>query len=547
MCSPNQSIRQPPGQGQQIVLEDVRSVLFPSGRDALQLLLLAAGLVLLIGCANLANMLLARMHRRERELAVHAALGASPIRLIRPVVFEMLFVGSAAALVALVVTVLTFDALQREVPPVAYGRAFIGVDQRVALFAVALGLTSGLALAASSARRVVRIPALAVLGGNYHERRRRRALGRPMIAVQVAVSIVLVVGALTAMRRFVDVLNVPLGFEPDRLIALGVSPSFLEGRELHEFFDRAVAALEQHPEVISAGAGRSRPFDRIAPRAAEAAIVSGREVPVIPVLPGYLETLGVRLLHGQLPRRGDVGGDAAVLTTSAVRMLASDGSIVGATIAMKAGGSARVIGVIDDVMRNVDNAGPAVYLVPRTFEGRTILARTRTQSPQALAAVKRAVVAMAAPTDPVQGAWVIDAINAQSRRDSRFRTVVLTSFGTLGLGLTALGIFAVVAASVAMRTRELGVRLAIGASPQSLVRFVLVHALAPVAAGVVAGSALASVIDRSTQARIAGFEGLSADVLAFAIVAVFSSAALAAYWPARRATRIDPIKVLRAE
>jgi len=535
------------GPGRQIVLEDVRSILFPTGRDVLLLLLIAAGLVLLIGCANLANMLLARMHRRERELAVHAALGASPLRLVRPIVFETLFVGSAAAVTAFVVTVLTFDALQREVPPVAYGRAFIGVDLRVAIFTIALGLTSGVVLAASAAWRVVRIPALAVLGGSYRERRRTRVLGRPMVAVQVAVSIVLVVGALTVTRRFVDVLNVPLGFEPDRLIALGVSPSSLEGRELQEFFERAVAAVEQQAAVISAGAGRSRPFDRISPRAAEAAIVSGREVPVIPVLPGYLDTLGVRLVHGQLPLRGDMGGDAAVLTASAARMLASDESAVGATITMKAGGSARVIGVIDDVTRNVDSAGPAVYLVPRTFEGRTILARTRTRSAQTLAAVRRALVAVAPPRDPVQAAWVIDAINAQSRRDPRFQTLLLSSFAVLGLGLAALGIFAIVATNVALRTRELGVRLAIGASPQRLVRFVLTDASKPVAVGIVAGAAAAALIARAVSGLIAGMETMPFDALVLAILTVLAAAAFAAYWPARRVSRVDPVTVLRAE
>jgi hypothetical protein len=441
---------------------------------------------------------------------------------------------------------LAFDALQREVPPVAYGRAFVGIDLRVATFALALGVTSGLVLAASTAWRVGRIPALAILAGAYR-RRRGRALGRPMIAVQVAVSIVLVVGAIAAARRFVDVLDEPLGFDPDNLIALTVSSGRLEGREFHDLFERAVAAVEQHADVISAGAGRSRPFDRISPRPAEAAILAGREVPIIPILPGYLETLGVRLVHGQLPRRGDVGSDPAVLTASAARMLASDGSVVGATITMKAGGSARVIGVIDDVMRNVDSAGPAVYLVPRTFEGRTVVARTRTHSARTLAAVRRAVVAVAPPSDPVQAAWVIDAINAQSRRDPRFQTLLLSSFAVLGLGLAALGIFAIVATNVALRTRELGVRLAIGASPQRLVRFVLTDAFKPVAIGIVAGAAAAFLIARVVSSRIAGMEAASWDALAIAIVTVLAGAATAAYWPARRVSRVDPVLVLRAE
>jgi hypothetical protein len=373
--------------------------------------------------------------------------------------------------------------------------------------------------------------------------------GRPLIAAQAAISIVLIVGAMTAARRFVDVLSTPLGFEPDRLIALSVSPAQLEGRQIDEFFERAVAAVAEHLEVVSAGAGRSRPFDRISPRPAEAALLSGREVPVVPVLPGYLETLGVRVIRGRLPVRTDDLGDVdpAVLTRSAARILATDEAVVGAAIPTKPGRAARVIGVIEDVTTTVDSVGPTVYLVPRTFEGRTILARTRTRSAETLAGVRRAVVAIASPTDPVQAAWVTDAINAQSRRDPRFQTLLLSAFAAAGLGLTALGIFAVVAASVALRVRELGVRIAIGASPARLLRLVLTDALRPVVLGLVAGTATTVLVGRLLGSRLPGIGGISSAALAAATVTVLAAAALAAYWPARRATRVDPVMVLRAE
>ena len=299
--------------------------------------------------------------------------------------------------------------------------------------------------------------------------------------------------------------------------------------------------------MISAGAGRSRPFDRISP--SESVVIGGREVPVFHVLPAYLETLGVRLMQGRLPGRVEAEGDLepAVLTQSAARLLAADRSSVGATFALDKGRSGRTIGVIEDMVTNVDSAGPAVYLVPRILDGRTIVARTRARDAHTLAAVRRALVAIAPPTDPVQAAWVIDGINAQSRRDPRFQTLLLSSFAVVGLGLAALGIFAIVATNVALRTRELGVRLAIGASPQRLLRFVLTDAFKAVGVGIVAGAAAAALIARAVSGLIAGMETMPFDALALAILTVLTAAAFAAYWPARRVSRVDPVIVLRAE
>src|SRR5918994_6280159 len=127
------------GRNDLVVLESPRAVLFPSGRPVMQLLVTAAALVLLIGCANLANMLLARTRRREREIGLHVALGATRLRVVRPIFFETLIVGCAAALLAVAVTALTFDLLLRQVPPVAYGNVTLGLDLRVAVFALTLG------------------------------------------------------------------------------------------------------------------------------------------------------------------------------------------------------------------------------------------------------------------------------------------------------------------------------------------------------------------------------------------------------------------------
>jgi putative ABC transport system permease protein len=208
-----------------VVLESPRAVLFPTGQPIMVFLVAAAALVLLIGCANLANMLLARTRRREREIGLHVALGATRLRIVRPILFETLIVGIAAALLALLVTTLTFDLLLLQVPPVAHGGATVRLDIRVAVFAVVLGILAGFVFAVVPSWWSARLDVQTlVLGRRAVGGCPRRAFGHPMIAAQVALAIVLVFGALIAGRAFVSVLRVPLGFSPEDLIAINARP-----------------------------------------------------------------------------------------------------------------------------------------------------------------------------------------------------------------------------------------------------------------------------------------------------------------------------------
>jgi len=239
------------------VLDPVRSVMFPVGRPVMRYLLAASILVLLIGCANLANMFLARAKRRERDLGVRAALGASRIRLLRPLVFEAVIIGLAGAALALVVTEVSFDALLRHVPPVAYGAAAVGVDARVVVLGLTLGAATGALFAAVAALRASRVDVLALL-----QRRMARAsgvsrrFGRPLIAAQVALALVLVFGAALTTRAFITVLQVPLGFTPENVVTIRVLPPRSEGVSPPRFYARLIERLASHPDVLAAGPPR---------------------------------------------------------------------------------------------------------------------------------------------------------------------------------------------------------------------------------------------------------------------------------------------------
>lgn len=531
-----------------IVLDDLRSVLFPAGRSVLVLLLASAGLVLLIGCANLANMLYVRTRHRERELAVHAALGAGRLQVMRALVLEAVMIGAAAGALALLVTTLTFDAVLQEVPRSAYGRAFPVVDLRVGALALLLGTIGGALFAVVPAWRASRSDvATLIKSGGHRPHRSKFRVGRPMVAAQAALAVILIAGSIATGRQLLSVLNEPLGFDPESLLALRVAPD-LELPALRSFFDETVAAFERRGDVISAGAGASRPFDRF--RANETAVIAVAKVPVVHVLPGYLETLGVRVTAGRLPTQEDAAIDLepAVMTLSASRLQVPNDRAAGHTLTLQDGRAVRVIGVIEDVTRNADAKGPTVFIVPRTLRSGTFVVRTRVRNQALFAELRREIAARVAPTDPVRAAWVSDTVAGTSRyRNPRFQTLVSGAFAILGLGLAALGIFAVVATAVATRRRELGVRVALGAAPGILVRLMLVDAVVPLGLGIAIGAVAAQGLTRVVQASIAEIEPATLGVIAVAACLMVVAGMIAAYLPARRVSRIDPIVVLRAE
>ena len=291
-----------------------------------------------------------------------------------------------------------------------------------------------------------------------------------------------------------------------------------------------------------------RPFDRI--NANESAVISAAKVPVVHVLPGYLGTLGVGVNDGRLPTHDDAAVDLepAVMTLSASRLLATNDRAVGQTLTLQDGRAVRVIGVIEDVTRNAAARGPTVFIVPRQLHAGTFVVRTRVRSEALFAELRREVAARVAPTDPVRAAWVSDTIAGTSHyRNPRFQTLVSGAFGVLGLGLAALGMFAVVATRVASRTRELGVRVALGAPPGTLVRLMLTDAVVPLGLGIAIGAVAVQGLTRLVQARIAEIEPATPGVIAAAASIMVVAGIVAAYLPARRVSRIDPIEVLRAE
>jgi putative ABC transport system permease protein len=281
-----------------IVLDDVRSVLFPTGRPMMRYLVAAAGVILLAGCANIANLLLVRSLRRERDFGIRAALGAGGLRLARPLVIEGVFIGLAASAVALVLAQSTFDVLLRQVPPLVYRGASVGIDWRVAVAAVGLGLAAGTVLAILPAWRIWRYDVRALVDHVETTGRLIPRTGRPLLAIQSAAGVVLVFATVRATDALLQVLAVDLGISPANVVLATLRPPSDDLMQTRAFYARAIEALAAESNVSAVGASGSMPLGGAAPaeavRAPDGTLVAG----VVYVLGDYFEAVAIRKLRG---------------------------------------------------------------------------------------------------------------------------------------------------------------------------------------------------------------------------------------------------------
>jgi putative ABC transport system permease protein len=500
-------------------------------------------------------MLLARSKRDEHEIGVRLALGASRGRIVRPIIIEAILISMAGALLAVLVTKLTFSALLRQVPRIVYGNAPVGVGPRVMLFALCLALLAGLAFSVLPAWRSSRLDAQTLILGRYQRiggrRGRRRQFDRLMIAIQVALALPLVFGVAIACRAFLSALSVPLGFTPDNIITAHVYPGGEDGAVRQAFYVRAVETLAQRGDVVSVGAAGSLPLDGARPYDGVPAAEPGKlAAGIFHVLPGYFETIGVRLIRGRLLNWDDVrGASASVISESATRRLFPGRDPLGATFTDTRGRQFVVVGLVADVRTDLEREEePPAYVIPgEATRHLTLVVRTRNRQEATLAAIRREISALT-PGNPVTARWWTDSIGALTAyRNPRFQTLVLGVFAAMALVLTAQGIFGAVAFSVAARTHEMGIRLALGAAPRSLVTLMMKQALIPLAGGLLIGLLVMLWGKQIVEAQLYQVETRDPVMLAIAILTIVAVAVIAAYLPARRASRVDPIVVLKAE
>jgi predicted permease len=535
------------------VLVPVKTVLFPAGRPILRLLVASALALLVLACVNLASLMLVRSHGRARDVGVRLALGASRAHIIRPVLFEVLAMSVAGGLVAAVVASAVFPALLKQIPPVAYGNAPIGIDLRVGLLAIGVGVLTAMIFTFVPAWRAAMRDARALISAGAGQGSAPAwKPGRLLVAVQVAVTVVLVFGAVVTGRAFVRILSVPLGFDADNVIIIGLRPP--RGADAREVFTRALDTLRQRPGIEAAGAVAERPFDGsvgLTEGIRGAAPGSSTHTGIVHVMPGYFEALRIPIVRGrslsEADRRADP--DAAVLSQSAARILFPGREPLGATFESEAGRALHVVGIAGDVRQSLDaDAVAQAYVMPPERSGlRSLVIRTRGHDEAVFRDVTQALDGFLPPS-AARPAWWSDSLsNVTAFRNPRFQTLVLGTLGLVALTLTAFGIVSVIGFLVVARTRELGIRAVIGATPGSLVALVTRQSVAPVAIGLAAGLVATHWAGRFAEAQLFQVDTQAAGTLVLTAIVVIVTTLVAAYIPSRRAGRVDPVTILRAD
>jgi putative ABC transport system permease protein len=524
-------------------------------REASLILLAAVGFVLLISCANVANLLLTRVTERRRELMVRAALGASRSRLVQQLLSESALLSFTAALAGLGVAYWAAKLTTLAQPPQLASQHYTILDWRVLAFAVALALLTGLLFGALPALMVRHLQPSADIVRAQNAGQRTSRVRSILIAVQVSLSLILLAGSVTMGRGFLRLLDTDIGFRTDHLLGVGVS---LAGTSEHSepqmlaYYRQALDRLRAVPGVSSAAAAYSLPVDTMF---GVSTIVtdSGKEsAPLLNnrVTPDYFRTNGIPLIYGREFTASDTGR-VAILSDGVAAQVAEGSAVLGRKITPEGGKDPyTVIGVV----RAGHFAGPQSSVMEQYFlpvfqsapDYATFIVRTRGDAKDSIAACRDAIQSVDRDV-PLSNAKTLDERFTEGLARPRFRTTVFLFFGGFALLLAIGGIYGVSSYSITQRRREIGVRIAIGASAQGVRAMILRQALWPIGAGMAIGLAGAAWQGRIFEHLITSAPKFDLGACAAAAV-VLAAVALVAIWSATsRVLELNPIEVLKSE
>jgi predicted permease len=556
-----------------IPTEDVR-LLVPQAGGILSIgaagLMTVVGLVLLIACANVAGMLLARASARRREISVRLAIGASRGRLIQQLAVEGALLGMLGAAAAVALAWALVQGLQGIQLPLPVDVAFdLRIDVRVLTFSIAVaaltGALAGLlpAIKASAPSLVSDLRGEAPAG---RLGRRRFAMRDVLVVSQVALTSVLLVVAGLLLRSLGASQRADIGFDPRGLAAISLDTDMVRytPERSDVFWREALMRIRALPGVRSAGlASPSLPFNlnfsQSEMRVDSRSYAEGRRGEIIEnnmISPTYLETLGVPIVDGRGITESDVAGspEVVVINETMARTFWPKESAVGHTLQVLNGSQSRTYRIVG-VSRNHKNHGvlekpaPFAYFADSQRLNPTykfLIARSDGSADLLLAAMRRELLAMESGLVFMGNSTMEDSM-ATSLMPARVGAMLAGAFGGVGTLLAAIGLYGVIAFSVTRRTREIGVRMAIGAKPAAVLSMVMRQGFTIVAAGLAVGLMLAAGAASVLRGLLYGITPFDAVAWSMAIAAMAAAAALANFLPARRAMRVDPMTALRIE
>jgi putative ABC transport system permease protein len=541
----------------------LRDHLVGSLRDVLPLLLGAAAILLSVACANATNLLLARGVARGREFAVRQALGASRVRLARQMLVESLLLATVGGAVGLALARWTLDVVGRLRPLDVARVDQIPIDARAALIACGVAIVAAIIAGLTPSIQLSR-PAAASALKEGRTSSRRGARGA-LVIVEVAAALVLAVGAGLLVRSFILIQRVDPGFNRDHVAALQLfaSPRIDTPQKRIVFFQQAVDRMRALPGVVAAGGVSAMPFGQARVIARAPLAIAGRpaasaEEPIVyttAVAGDYFRAMGVPILKGRLFNATDTAASRQVVlvSRSAGQQLWPGSDPIGSKVRFRFGGmsyEAEVVGIVGDVQHEaLDRPAPPELFVPYSqsgFRALTVVVRTAPGSSTTLQAMKEQIWAI----DPLQSIFhtaMLDNLISRTLVGRRFSLFLMGGFAVATLLLASAGVYGVISVSTSQRTREFGVRMALGAERRDIVRLVLDEGLKLAGLGVIMGVVLALALTRLLRALLFGITATDPVTFVGVGLVLVLVAAAACYLPARRALRVDPAAALRVD
>ena len=550
-----------------VFLEQRQAFVTGDVKPALMMMLGAVAFVLAIACANLANLMLVRGSTRRRELAVRMALGANRSRLVRQLLTESILLALLGGVLGVGIAVVGTKLLAQFGPAALPRKSEIGVDGVTLMFTAIIAIVSGLVAGFFPAFRFSRPDLQGDLKGGVQGTTRggRHNLQRGLVVVQMALALVLLVGAGLLTNSLLRLMSVDPGFDPRNVLTVRLAPPpdrYTKPGEIDALYGRLLERVQALPGAGTVGAAWATPFGSNG--GTTGIMIEGQEVPasgrplisMLPVRGDYFAAMKIRLIEGRTVTDADRAGDPVVLTINEgmAKRFWPGQSAVGKRIRRGTPEEnlpwQTIVGVVADVKEELDTLpglqGYWSHAQAGWARDMTVVLRT-SGDPSLLMNSIRAEVRAIDPEMPIVSTGTMQEYVAQSVSEPRFRTVVGLSFAGVASLLALVGIYGVMAFVVAERTREIGLRMALGAAEGSVLRHVLGQGLRLTLIGIGIGVVGAVAATRVIRAMLFGVG--ATDPLTYAVVAAAlgTVALLACYLPARRASRVDPIVALRAD
>ncbi|HEV2806668.1 MAG TPA: ABC transporter permease [Chthoniobacterales bacterium] len=559
--------------GWDVSLSPLHERLVRDVKPSLLALLGAVGFVLLIACANVANLLLARSAARQKEIAIRAAMGASRSRVLRQMVTESILLSALGGVAGLVLSIWLTDLLMSMLPEGAPRLEQVGIDYRVLAFALGVSALTGILFGIVPALQASKLDVTSALkeGGRSGEGHRRTSARSLLLICEVALSLMLLVGAGLLIKSFLRLQEVRPGFNPHHVLTARLSlqgPNYKANASVVEFFRQLRERMEAEPGVLAVGGSVNLPLNPTGygigrgfiPEGRPLAVEESKEAMFSAITGDYFRALEIPLLSGRLfePRDNADGPKVVIINeTTAKRVFGSPAAAIGKRLSVWAAfrGQTReekfmreIVGVVGDTKTDslTKEADMQIY-VPHAQDSQWnfmgLVIRT-TGDPAAFARGLRREVQALDKDQPIYNVGTYDDLVMNSLGARRVSMQLFTVFGCAALLLAALGIYGVMAYSVTQRTQEIGIRMALGAQKSDILRLVVGQGMTLTLIGVVAGLAGAFALTRVIANLLFGV-GASDPVTFVAIPLLLIVVSLVAcYLPARRAARLNPTVAL---